>query len=89
MDILFEILVELYMELMMIIVPEKDASTKKYRVIVTIIAIIGLLATFASFIFGMSLIIDHNNLLGIIPITFAVLISVLQIVMGIRSYRNK
>ena len=89
MDILFEILVELYMELMMIIVPEKDASTKKYRVIVTIIAIIGLLATFAAFIFGMSLIIDHNNLLGIIPLAFAVIISVLQIIMGIRSYRNK
>ena len=86
---LFEILVELYMELMMLVVPEEKATTKKYRIFVVVIAIIGLCATFASFIFGMSLIIDHDNLLGIIPIAFAVIISILQIMMGIKGYRNK
>ena len=89
MEILFEILVELYMELMLLVVPEEKVTTKKYKVIVTIIAIIGVCATLVSFIFGMSLILDHNNLLGIIPLVFAVLISFLQIIMGIRSFKNR
>lgn len=61
----------------------------KDRISSTIIAIIGLCVTLASFISGMSLIFDHNNLLGTIPLAFAVIISLLQIIMGIRSFRNR
>ena len=82
MDILFEFLIEIYMELMMLVVPEDKVTKKRYRVLAVIIALVGIAAVFVSFIYGVHLITDKDNLLGIIPIAAAVLISIAQIVAG-------
>ena len=83
MDIIFEILIEIYMELMMLVVPEEKATKKRYRVLAVIIALIGVAATIASLVYGLYLIIDNDNLLGIIPIAVAVILSISQITAGI------
>lgn len=89
MDFLFELLVEIYMELMLLVVPEKKASTRRYRVLAWLIAFVGILATFASFIFGMVLIVDNNDLVGIIPLAIALLLSIMQISLGIKAYKKR
>ncbi len=71
------------MELMMLVVPEEKATKKRYRVLAAIIALIGIAATIASLVYGLYLIIDNDNLLGIIPIAVAVILSISQITAGI------
>ena len=83
MDIVFEILIEIYMELMMLVVPEENRTKKRYRVLAIIIALIGIAATIASLVYGLHLVIDKDNLLGIIPIAIAALLSLAQITAGI------
>ena len=88
MDIVIEIFIELYMELMFLIVPDKGMVTKKHRIIATVIALIVLAGICFLIIFGLTLIIDKGNLLGIIPLAFAIIISVVQIVLGIVLYKK-
>ena len=86
MDIVIEFFLEVYMELMMLIVPE--TSDKKRKIIASILAIIVLAITFALVIWGLTLIIDYSNLLGIIPLAFAIIISIVQITFGIILYNK-
>ena len=90
MDLLIEILLEVYGELMFLAVPEK-ATKKKYIIISKIFAIFVLTLVVALVIWGVYLIADRNNLLGIIPICAAVVISAAQIILGIVLFckRNK
>lgn len=83
MDFLFELLIEIYMEMMMLIVPERKTTSRAYRTLAIVIALVGVTATMVSLIFGLTLIIDHNNMMGIIPLTIAAVLSVGQITMGI------
>lgn len=83
MEIVFEILIEIYMELMMLVVPEENRTKKRYRVLAIIIALIGIAATIASLVYGLHLVIDKDDLLGIIPIAIASLLSLAQITAGI------
>ena len=87
MDILIEIVLDIYLELMFLIVPEKNA-TKKHILIAKIIALLVLAGLFALVIFGLVLLIDHDNKLGIIPIILAVVISTVQIAAGIVLYKK-
>jgi len=87
-DIVIEIFLEIYMDLMTLIVPEKNI-TKKHKVLAWILAIGVLVGVCALVIWGLSLIIDKNNFLGLIPLAFAVLISVAQIVAGIVLYKKR
>lgn len=87
MDIVIEILLEIYMELMLLVIPEKNA-TKKHIWISKITAILVVLGIFALVIWGGVLIVDHNNLWGIFPIAVAVVISLAQIIAGIVLYKK-
>lgn len=87
MDILVEALIEVYMELMMLIVPEKNL-TKKHIIIAKVIAICVIFGVFALVLWGVYLIADKSNMLGILPIAFAVIISALQIIFGIILYKK-
>ena len=89
MELLIEIIIELYCELMLLVVPEEKACSKKYRRIAIFAAIAGLACTFALFIWGCVLWIDHHNQLGAIPIALSVAISVAQITAGMILYRKK
>lgn len=86
MEFLMELLFEIYLELMMFMVPEKGETSKKYRAVAICIAIAVLVSVFALFIWGGVLIWDQNNPLGWIPVTIAIVISVIQIVAGIVVY---
>ena len=83
MEIISEILFEMFLELMMLIVPEDKRETKKYRAIAITVSFTVLFSVFALVIWGCILISDYNNKLGAIPITVAVVISILWIVLGL------
>ena len=87
MDIVIEILLEIYMELMLLVIPEKNA-TKKHIWIAKIMAILVVFGIFALVIWGGVLIVDHNNLWGILPIAIAIVISLAQIIAGIVLYKK-
>ena len=87
MDIVIEILLEIYMELMFLIVPEKNAS-KKLIWIAKIAAILVVFGIFALVIWGCVLIADCNNLWGILPIAVAVVISLAQIIAGFVLFKK-
>lgn len=87
MDIVVEILLEIYMELMFLIVPEKNAS-KKYIWIAKITAVVVVLGILALMIWGGVLLADYNNLWGIVPIAIAVILSLIQIVAGIILFKK-
>ncbi|MBQ9083943.1 MAG: hypothetical protein IJY28_10705 [Clostridia bacterium] len=91
MDSLFEILIEffgeLYMELMLLVVPEKRGS-KTLRCIAGVLSIVEVFGIILLAAWGISLIADDHNLQGILPIAIAVIISLVQIIAGIRLYNR-
>ncbi len=87
MELLAEILFEVYGELMFLIVPEKNRS-HRYIWIARAIAILVFVGVAALVLWGAVLITDHNNPWGIVPITVAILISLAQIVAGIVLYKR-
>lgn len=87
MELLAEIIFELYGELMFLIIPEKNAS-KKYILLSKVIAILVFLGVIALGIFGVFLISDKKTLLGIIPIAVAAIISLAQIIAGIILFKK-
>ncbi len=82
MEELFEFVFELYLELMMFVVPEEKKASKKYRGLATLMAVAVLLGVIALFIWGGVLIFERHNGLGWIPFIIAVIISVIQIALG-------
>lgn len=88
-EVLIEVLIEVYVELMMLIVPEDVAKGKKGRIIAFILAMTSLLLVCALIVLGVYLITDKNNMAGLIPIAFAVLISAGQIGFGLISLYKK
>ena len=87
MEILAEILFEVYAELMFLIIPEKRMS-KKYIIISKIIAVLGFLTVIALALWGSVLIWEYNELLGIVPLSIAVIISLAQIIAGIVLFKK-
>lgn len=87
MDIVVEILLEIYMELMLLVIPEKNAS-KKYIWIAKLVAISVVFGIFALVIWGVVLIADCNNLWGVVPIAIGIMLSLIQIVAGIILFKK-
>ena len=88
MDIIFEIFLEIYGELMMLIIPESKWTKKKGAI--AFVAIANFIGVFALFLWGMILLTDNGDILGWSPIFFAVVLSAVQIGMGIyRFVRTK
>lgn len=86
MDIVIEILLEIYMELMMLIVPEKYVG-KKMKIVATVLVILMIVGVFALAIWGIAWIAE-GNLWGIAPLGAAIVISLAQIVAGIILYNK-
>ena len=89
MELLFEFIFSIYVEMMMFVVPEEKASSKKYRRIAILIAGFVLLGTLALFVWGCVLLSDYNNKLGVVPIVIAIVISVVQIFAGFILHDKK
>ena len=87
MDIVIEILLEIYMELMLLVIPEKNAGKKRVRM-AKIVAILVILGVIALAIWGGILIADYNNLWGIAPLAVAVMLSLAQIIAGIILFKK-
>ncbi|MBE6925366.1 MAG: hypothetical protein E7461_00840 [Ruminococcaceae bacterium] len=81
MDIIFEIFLEIYGELMMLIVPESKWTKKKGAI--ALVAVLNFIGVIALFLWGIVLLTDNGNTLGWIPIFFAVVLSAVQIGIGI------
>lgn len=89
MDLLYEILFEVYLELMMLIVPEKKASSKKYRIITMLIAVTVLLGVIVLFVWGGVLVFDNKDNRGYALFVIAIIISVAQIITGVVMFFKK
>ena len=87
MELLAEILFEVYAELMFLIIPEKKMS-KKYVMLAKVIAILVFIGVIALALWGIVLISEYNDLIGIIPISIAVVISLAQIIAGIVLFKK-
>lgn len=87
MELLAEILFEVYGELIFLIIPEKRMS-KKYIIISKAIAILVFIGAIALVLWGLILIADNNNFIGIVPISIAVVISLTQIIAGIVLFKK-
>ena len=81
MDIVFEIIAELYMELMFLIVPQ-DKRSKKHYVLTWCTALLFTIGVVALGIWGVALIVAHGKWTGLVPLIFAILISAVQISLG-------
>lgn len=82
MELILEIFFEVYIELMMYIVPEEKATSKKYRALAIIIATVSMLGNLALFIWGGILLFEQHNLWGLVPIAVALVWSLAQIFLG-------
>lgn len=87
MELLAEILFEVYGELMFLIIPDKRLN-KKYVIVTKIIAVLVFIGVLSLAIWGVVLISEYNNLAGIVPISIAAVISLLQIVAGIVLFKK-
>ncbi len=92
MEILFEILIEIYMECMFLIVPEERRGRRHY-VWTKVLAIVLTLGIMALGVWGGVMIFEEKNGLGWIPFSIAALLSILQITLGIvlhiRRYKKE
>ncbi len=79
MEVFFEFLFEIYLELMLLIVPKEKAS--KFKWLVIVMAIVVLLGTIVLFIWGIAF-FEDKKLTGLLPIGIAVILSVAQIFAG-------
>ncbi len=92
MDFVIEILLEMYMELMLLAIPEEKRG-KKHYIFATIIAVILTLGVMALAIWGVSLLVENRNTWGWLPLCIAIIASILQITLGIilsiKKHKNK
>jgi hypothetical protein len=72
---------------MILIVPE-NRLTKTHKIIARIIAIIVIFILLALACWGIVLIVEFNNINGVIPLSIAVVISLTQIILGIIFYKK-
>ncbi len=88
MDVVFEALLEVYLNFMLLIIPEEKATSKKYRKICSFIAVSGLLLVLGLFVWAVIL-IGNERESGLIPLFAAIILSTVQIVAGIVLYTKK
>ncbi len=82
MDILIEILLDIYMECMFLIIPE-EKCTKRQLLIMKVIAIVCTLGILALGVWGAVWVFDGKNAWGWLPLSLAILLSAIQIIFGI------
>ncbi len=88
MDILIEILLDIYMECMFLIIPEERCS-KRRRVLMKGIAILCTLGILALGVWGAVWVFDDKKPWGWLPLGIAILLSVIQITAGIALFIRK
>lgn len=87
MDFLIEVVLDLYLELMVMIVPEKNV-TKGMRVLAIIIAIVLAIGLPALFLLGASLLFEKNTVWGLILMIVSAVLVLAQIIASIVLYKK-
>ncbi len=87
-ELIFEFLITLYVELMLLVVPEEKVASKKFRAFVAVIAIIVLLGLLALFVISIGLIEDKSPW-GWLGLIVAIVLSLVQIIAGFAVYDKK
>ncbi len=87
MEIVLEVIITLYLELMGLIVPEKNA-TKGMKVLAIMIAIVLALGLPLLFFEGSYLWLEKNMVLGIILMIVSAVLVLAQIIAGIVLYKK-
>ncbi len=80
MEVIFEFLFEIYLEMMMFIVPEDKAN--KYRWVAKLVGVIMIFVVIVLFVLGGCLVFDHGKMIGWLPMSLAALLSLAQIIAG-------
>ena len=89
LEIVFEIFLEMYSELMMLVVPAKGSSAKRIRR-AKVLAVCVLVLLLVLLIWGMALLSDpQSRVWGIVMIAILILLSAIQIIAGIILYRRR
>ena len=83
MDFIFEILFEVYLELMMYIVPEEKVMSTMHRFLAVTVAFVVILGNLALFVWGGILIFEKKNDWGYLPFIIATILSLIQIILGV------
>ena len=86
-DFLIEVILEVYLELMTAFVPEKNLS-KKHKIIAKVLAVLVAFVLLGLAVWGIYLLVERANTLGIIPIAVALVLSLAQIILGIVLYKK-
>ena len=90
MDIILELIDavwDFYLDLMLLIVPEKKLS-RKHRVAIKVGTVVVTFGLLALFILGCGLVMENRLTLGIILIVISSVISLAQIIAGIVLYKK-
>ena len=82
MDLLIEILFDVYGELMLLAVPE-ESLTRRQAILARLLAAAVLVITLGLVLLGVLLISERGQLIGILPIALAAVLSIAQITAGI------
>ena len=88
MDFLIEILLEVYMELMFLIIPE-GRRRKKHRIIMVLIASVLTFGLMALGLWGIYMLTEEKNAWGCLPLGIAIVLSAAQIIVGILLYNRR
>ena len=82
MDLLIEILFDVYGELVLLAVPE-ESLTRRQAILARVLAAAVLVITLGLVLLGVLLISERGQLIGILPIALAAVLSIAQITAGI------
>lgn len=88
MEFVMEILMEVYLELMMLIVPDMG-NTKRKKIIAGILAIASALGCIALFLMGAGFAMDGNDGWGMFFILLSISLSAIQILYGIIAWSRR
>ena len=91
MEFVMEILMAVYLELMMLIVPDmgKTKRNKRKKIIAGILAIVSALGCIALFLVGAGFAMDGNDGWGMFFILLSISISAIQILYGIIAWSRR
>lgn len=83
MDMILEFIFELYLELMMLVVPEEKTTPRRSRILAGVMAAAALMAVLALALWGVFLLLDRGSMWGILPLAAAGILSLVQIALGL------
>ena len=88
LEILIDVVFDVYDELLQRMIPNPKRNDTLCMILAYVISFVVVLGIIALFVWGIALVV-RKNMLGFLPLGIAVILLVLQIVMGVRLRRAK